>query len=136
MFACANVLNLNVSIVCNLLNKYYDWNRNKGIGPYSLYISADVLLYWKCPDCNYEWSGRLYYLIHKAKNKSISFYGCSRCKGESNRWKITEVPRLMRIWVYEKNSINGIYPENYTVHAKIFEFSGVVLIIIINGIVL
>lgn len=100
------------------MEKYYDWNRNKGIDPYSLYISADVLLYWKCPDCNYEWSGRLYYLIHKAKNKSISFYGCSRCKGESNRWKITEVPRLMRIWDYEKNSINGIYPENYTVHAK------------------
>lgn len=36
--------NLNVSIVCKFFNKYYDWNGNKGIDPYSLYISADILL--------------------------------------------------------------------------------------------
>lgn len=98
--------------------KYYDWEKNKGIDPYTLYLSTNVRLDWKCPDCGFAWKTRLFYHVNKIQKGKYEFKGCDRCKGINQKWKISEVPKLMKLWDYEKNDSIGIRPDKYTVHTK------------------
>ena len=88
---------------------FYDFEKNKGIDVYSLAArSSEPLLWWKCPECGYEWQSPLAERITGTKG-SYRFRGCQKCYCTAIKNPVSDNPELMKFWDKEKNS--GTDPE-------------------------
>ena len=82
----------------------YDFEKNKDIDIYSLGVRSTLPLWWKCPDCGYEWQTSIASRI-KGKEGKYVLRRCQQCYIH-NADRITPVasqPDLLQFWDFKKN---------------------------------
>ena len=68
--------------------------------------ASDKKVWWKCPDCGYEWVGKIYSMTRK-KGKNL----CPKCT-KKNKSLMTRNPELIPFW--DKNKNVGILMDEVT----------------------
>ena len=76
-----------------------DFTKHKNLDPFTISPGSDKQLHWVCPNNKkHRWETRVQH--------RTSGFGCSQCKAEEKKLFVSEVPRLLEIWDYEKNKPN------------------------------
>lgn len=92
--------------------RYFDFNKNKGIDIYSIHLSdSKTKIDWKCPKCGKEWKAYLADRIN-GKKGSYSFVGCQDCYLQSKEriTPVASIPKLLKQWDFKKNKARGLDP--------------------------
>ena len=80
----------------------YDFEKNKDIDIYSLGVRSTLPLWWKCPDCGYEWQTSIASRIEGKEGKYV-LRRCRQCYLH-NSDRITPVasqPDLLQFWDFK-----------------------------------
>ena len=82
----------------------YNFEKNKSIDIYSLRLHSKTPLWWKCPDCGYEWQGSIA-SRHNGKRGAYTLKRCQQCYlHDINRiTPVSAEPKLLKYWDFEKN---------------------------------
>lgn len=82
--------------------KYWNYNKNKLLTPEIVSHNSRNKVWWKCPDCNYEWEAT----IKSQVKKQIM---CPHCK-KGIKDLASMAPDIVKEWDYEKNA--GLDPKH------------------------
>lgn len=89
--------------------KKWDYEKNKGVDPFTIPYSSKKRFNWKCPTCGSTWTG--------AVENCTDTLTCSKCVHATKKiigdYKITSTnPEILNEWNYEKNT--GLNPRDFT----------------------
>ncbi len=95
------------------------WNHDKNAKtPEQMLAGTNLRAEWKCPTCSHEWQGQI---AQRVRDDC----GCPQCKktgsiGNSYKQPTFEAAQhpLLLEWDYERNSKDGIHPQNITLGSK------------------
>lgn len=96
----------------------YDDERNQSYKPSDFLSGSNRLVYWKCHVCGYKSETPTTILSH-----AKAMFPCEKCAiagRTNNRYGEESIaktnPELLQEWDFERNSKEGIFPENITNH--------------------
>ncbi len=95
------------------------WNHDKNDKtPEQTLAGSHLRAEWKCPTCSHEWQARIAQRVRDDR-------GCPRCEKTGSYGNIYKHPTfeaaqhpLLLEWDYERNSKDGIHPQNTTLGSK------------------
>ena len=93
------------------------WNHSKNEkAPEEVLAGSNAKAEWKCPACNSEWQAPIFM---RTRRKS----GCPKCSRanklvQSQPTFAQAQPACLAEWDYNRNSIEGIYPDNITLGSR------------------
>ena len=80
----------------------YDFEKNKEIDVYSLKVVDYTAVWWKCPDCGYEWKAAVRSRV-KGKYGSYSVASCPQCRFDESVIPAFTNENIMKFWDFDKN---------------------------------
>ena len=90
----------------------WNYEKNNGLKPESFLPGSNKKVWWKCPDCGYEWEE---IIVNRTKRQTP----CSQCNSDNTRRLIPGVndlaskyPLIAEEWDYQKNGV--LKPSDFT----------------------
>ena len=88
-----------LSIICPKLMLDWDYSKNKNIDPNDVSYGSNIVVWWKCRTCSYEWKT-------PGSWRGAGKNGCPACSNQvvtnKNRFSIL-FPNIAKEWDYEQN---------------------------------
>lgn len=97
------------------LKDSYDFEKNKEIDVYSLKVVDPTVVWWKCPDCGYEWRSAVRSRV-KGKYGSYSVARCPLCRFNEAVIPAASNENIMKFWDFDKNS--NLDPQKVSVNSN------------------
>lgn len=97
------------------MRELWNYDKNPDIDPLMYTAGAEVTVWWKCNQCNFEWETYIY-RIKRSLEQNRNQSPCPACSGHTV-WKghndlNTLFPDVAKEWDFEKN--NGLLPDEFT----------------------